>query len=64
MYCSWDAHDFTDDAAMNAELLLVHIDHLVAGDPSLLELADLPEDMGADRAGRGQPWQRYEDKDG
>lgn len=63
MYCSWDGHDFKDDDAMERELLLVHVEHLVAKDPSLLELADLQADMGAERAALGQPWKRFEDRD-
>lgn len=63
MYCSWDGHDFKDDDAMSRELLPVHVEHLVARDPSLLELADLPVDMGAERAALGQPWKRFEDRD-
>lgn len=63
MYCSWDAHDFDDDDAMVEELLLVHVTHLVAADPSLAELADLPVDMGAERKAPGQPWTHHEDRD-
>jgi hypothetical protein len=63
MYCSWEAHDFADEAAMRKDLLLVHVAHLLAVDPSLEELASLPADMGADRAAVGEPWTQYEDKD-
>lgn len=63
MYCAWEAHDFQDDEAMRRELLLVHVEHLVAADPSLLEIADLPTDMAAERAAVGAAWTRYEDRD-
>lgn len=63
MYCRWDGHDFDDDDALKRELVLVHVEHLVAVDPTLLELADLPEDMGAERSAVGAPWVRFEDKD-
>ena len=63
LYCGWDAHDFNDDVAMRNELRLVHVAHLLVSDPSLADLADLPVDMGAERAARGLPWVRYEDKD-
>jgi membrane glycosyltransferase len=63
MYCSWEAHDFVDEAAMRRDLLLVHVAYLLAVDSSLEELASLPADMGADRAAAGEPWIQYEDKD-
>ncbi len=63
MYCSWEGHDFSDGETLRKVLLLVHVEHLVAKDPSLLELANLPEDMGAERAAIGQPWVRFEDTD-
>jgi sirohydrochlorin ferrochelatase len=63
MYCTWEAHDFTDDDAMRKDLLVVHVAHLLAADPSLEELASLPENMGADRVAMGEPWTYYKDED-
>lgn len=63
MYCHWTNHDFADEQVLRNELMPVHIAHLVALDPTLDEVADLPPDMGAERERVGGPWQRYEDKD-
>jgi len=62
-YCSDREHDFDDAAAMRRDLTLVHVWHLVAMDPSLEELADLPVDMGAERQSVGASWERFDDKD-
>jgi hypothetical protein len=62
-YCSDSNHDFNDDAANKRDLVLVHIAHLVAQDPSLDELFDLPVDMGAERESVGSPWTRFPDSD-
>lgn len=63
MYCSWQGHDFSDHETLRKEFRLVHVEHLVAEDPTLLELGDLPDDMGAEREAIGMPWVRFEDKD-
>jgi hypothetical protein len=63
MYCHYTNHDFADDRAMKKELTIVHIAHLVAHDPTLHDIADLPIDMGAERTYIGDAWTRYEDKD-
>jgi hypothetical protein len=62
-YCSDRNHDFSDPQALKNELRLVHVAHLVASDASLNEVADLPIDMGAERARAGAPWTRFVDKD-
>ena len=63
MHCRWDGHDFNDHEALRRDFVLVHVEHLLSKDPSLLQLADLPEDMGAEREAIGQPWIRFEDTD-
>ncbi len=63
MYCDWRSHDFDSPAALKNELALVHIEHLIAQDETLMSLADLPLDTGAERLAVGRPWERYEDKD-
>jgi hypothetical protein len=63
MYCHYNNHDFGDEDHLEREMRLVHIVHLVARDPSLNELADLPVDMGAERLAIGAQWQRFEDLD-
>lgn len=63
MYCHYRNHDFDDDRAIKEELVIAHVAHLVARDPTLNEVADLPIDMGAERVQVGDAWTRYEDKD-
>jgi hypothetical protein len=63
MYCNWNGHNFRDDDEMSRELQVAHVEHLVEMDCTLEELADLPVDMGAERAAPGQPWTRFEDRD-
>ena len=63
MYCDDDNHDFDDEAAMKKELLVVHVAHLVAQDPTLNTVADLPIDMGAERASIGSEWVRFSNAD-
>jgi hypothetical protein len=63
MYCHWKNHDFADPQVLRNELVPIHIAHLVALDPTLEDVADLPVDMGAEREHVGGAWQRYEDKD-
>lgn len=62
MYCHWKNHDFTCADTLE-QLQLVGVAHLLAMDPTLEELADLPVDMGAERTHVGGAWERYEDKD-
>lgn len=62
MYCDWQSHDFrSPDITM--ELKLVHVAHLLAQDPTLEAVADLPIDMGAERPHVGGAWQRFDDGD-
>lgn len=63
MYCSDRNHDFSSDEDMAAELAVVHPHHLVERDPTLLEVADLPVDQGAERDVLGAPWRRFDDAD-
>ncbi len=63
MYCADANHDFDDAAAMKVELRVVHAAHLVALDPTLDDISDLPVDMGAERAGIGGAWTRFENAD-
>lgn len=63
MYCDWRNHDFSDPVVLKNDLALVHIAHLLARDPTLAELSDLPADMAAERKFIGDPWERYEDAD-
>lgn len=62
MYCDWRNHDFNEDAVLKA-LSVVHIMHLVDNDSTLLEIADLPIDMAAERPQLGASWQQYPDRD-
>ena len=62
MYCHWQNHNF-ESPEITSQLKVVRVAHLVAHDPSLEAVADLPVDMGAERPHVGGPWQRYEDKD-
>jgi len=63
MYCDWRNHDFSDPDVLKNELVLAHVGHLVACDPTLNEVADLPADMAAERSRVGGPWERYADSD-
>lgn len=63
MYCDDAHHDFDDDEAMQRELVVVHVAHLLAQDATLAATADLPIDMGATRTHPGGPWTRFEDAD-
>lgn len=63
MYCRDTNHDFGDEAALKDELVVVHVAHLLARDPTLNEISDLPVDMGAERAHVGDSWTRFEDTD-
>jgi hypothetical protein len=45
MYCHWKNHDF-NSPKITGELKVVHGAHLVAQDPTLQLVADLPVDMG------------------
>lgn len=63
MYCHDSNHDFEDEEALREDMRLVHIAHLVARDPTLNQIADLPEDMGAERTEVGGQWTRFEDED-
>lgn len=63
MYCHDSNHDFTSRDAMLRELCTVHVAHLLALDPGLQALADLPVDMGAERASAGSAWTRFPDAD-
>lgn len=63
MYCHDSNHDFDDEEALKEVMRVVHIAHLVARDPTLNQISDLPEDMGAERTEVGGRWTRFEDKD-
>lgn len=63
MYCRTEHHDFDDPEAMKRELAVVHIKHLVAKDPTLDEVSDLPADMGAERVAVGASWTIFHDAD-
>lgn len=63
MYCSDKNHDFEDEAAMQRDLVVVHIAHLVRQDSTLDELSSLPEDWGAERSAVGKAWTTFEDRD-
>jgi hypothetical protein len=63
MYCSDANHDFDDPAAMRRDLVTVHVAHLVALDPTLDAIADLPTDMGAERTHADAAWTRFENAD-
>jgi len=62
-YCSDRNHNFEDSFVINNDLKLVHVAHLLAMDPSLGELSDLPENMGAERSRPGQSWIYFDDFD-
>jgi hypothetical protein len=63
MYCHWDNHDFADEEMQKNELVVVHVEHLLAIDPTIGTLSDLPIDMGAERSEVGSEWVRFEDRD-
>lgn len=62
-YCSDQNHDFDDPACLSNDLSVVHIDHLVLVDPTLLDIQEMPIDMGAERDFVGDSWRYFEDKD-
>jgi hypothetical protein len=63
VYCHWDNHDFNDEEAQRRDLVLVHVEHLLALDATIGDVCDLPMDMGAERAEVGSPWVHFEDTD-
>ena len=63
MYCDDKNHDFGDSLAMERDLVLVHISHLIAKDPSLNAIAELLVDMAAERNAPGSSWTRFSDSD-
>ncbi|QGJ20009.1 MULTISPECIES: hypothetical protein [unclassified Polaromonas] len=63
MYCRAENHDFNDAQAMKRDLVTVHLAHLVAMDPTLHAVIDLPLDMGAERMDVGGQWTRFRDAD-
>ena len=62
-YCHWDKHAFGDERVEREELIVASAEQLVALDPTLEAVADLPVDMGAERSERGFPWSRFDDSD-
>lgn len=62
MYCSWDGHDFASPNIAQ-ELKVVHVAHLIARDPALESLAELPIDQGAERASTEADWEYFDDSD-
>src|SRR5687768_6140380 len=63
MYCHDSNHSFNDEEALKEDMRVVHISHLLDRDPTLNQISDLPEYMGAERAEVGGEWTRFEDKD-
>lgn len=63
MYCHDSNHDFDSDETTQNDLCVVHVAHLVAKDPTLNEISDLPIDMGAERAQIGEQWSRFHNAD-
>lgn len=63
MYCHDKNHNFEDPKVTQKELCVVHAAHLLARDPTLHAVADLPVDMGAERADVGAEWVRFPDAD-
>lgn len=63
MYCHDSAHDFENKDRMDRELIVVHIGHLLAKDPTLYAVANLPKDMGAERVAVGEAWCMFDDSD-
>ena len=63
-YVSHDLDDgawqFLGDSMSESGAVLVCLHHPIDGDPSLVELADLPLGWCAERAAFGEPWYRYE----
>jgi hypothetical protein len=64
VYCSDRNHDFDGEAALQRDMRLVPINHLVDRDPRLCELDDLPVDMAAERVELGGAWTRCRNEDG
>lgn len=62
MYCHWQNHDFSHPDIAST-IRVVHISHLLAIDPTLASIADLPVDMGAERSRVGDTWHRFADAD-
>ncbi|MEQ1515402.1 MAG: hypothetical protein ABL931_02810 [Usitatibacteraceae bacterium] len=63
MYCHWKNHDFSSPETLQKQLVLVHVEHLLAQDRTIEEVADLAIDVGAERETVGGEWLRYEDRD-
>ena len=63
MYSHYNNHDFESQEAMEKDLFVVHVAHLLACDPTLELLADLPVDMGAERKAVGSEWTWFVDSD-
>jgi hypothetical protein len=63
MYCHDTNHDFEDEVAMKNELVVVHVAHLLAHDATLNDVADLPNDMAAERSHVGGSWTQFENAD-
>jgi hypothetical protein len=63
MYCHSSNHDFENEEAIKRELYVVHVQHLLDRDPTLVEVADLAVDMGAEREALGLAWTRFVDSD-
>lgn len=54
---SWMVGDGVNDPNLPGASLATHISHVVRDDPTIEELASLPEGKMAQRSGRGEPWQ-------
>jgi hypothetical protein len=63
MYCDDKNHDFDDVLAIKRDLVLVNVSHLLATDPSLNVIADLPIDMAAERETVGSCWTQFSNSD-
>ena len=55
---AWQFHGPGDWQA--DDLVVICLEHAVARDPSVAELADLPRGWGATRASAQAPWSRFE----
>lgn len=64
MYCAFDAHDFNDPSLYGRLLVTVHIAHLVNLDNTLVDVAELPVDVAAEREFVGGPWRYSPDGEG